>query len=108
MKHALVVIASLLPISAEAGNRVFDCSGAVAQATAQLVQYEGEDKGHVLIEGAEIPSSVYPGANSLFFVVIGEGFTQNFTVQTDTGELNYTGTGSKSGFAKGTCAEAQG
>ncbi|MCV2865680.1 hypothetical protein [Defluviimonas sp. WL0075] len=108
MKYLFLSAGILLPLSAEAGNIVFDCSGESALAAVQLVQYEGQDKGQVLSEGAEIEADVHPGTKGLFFVVIGDGFTQNYALNTETGELHYTGTGSKTGYVQGTCTPAQG
>jgi hypothetical protein len=103
---ALAVIAFTMPIVAQAEDLTFNCTGregGPAEATAVLYKIDGQDKGSVTVDGTEISADVYPGLGSHIFVIIGEGYTMNYSVGMRDGAMNYSGTGSRSGFSQGTC-----
>jgi len=104
----MVALVLALPTVAQAGDMVFSCAGrenGPAEANAELVKLDGQDKGLIRMDGAEIEAAVYHGLGSLVFIVIGDGFTMNYSVGIEDGKMDYSGTGSKTGFSKGTCSQ---
>lgn len=104
MRIAAVAFTLFFPAAAQAADLVYTCTGTgPAEANAVLRKLDGQDKGSITVDGTETAAEVYPGLGSVFFLVVGDGFTLTYTVATDDGEMHYSGTGSRKGFAKGSC-----
>nr|WP_170808272.1 hypothetical protein [uncultured Ruegeria sp.] len=97
-----------LPVAAVAEDRVFECEAPDAkypEMAATLVKYEGQNKGHITIGDIDNKAEVYPGLDTLTYLYIGDGFTLNYNVNLKTGTFDYSASGSKSGWGKGSCKE---
>jgi len=106
---ALAAIAFTMPTLAQAEDLTFTCTGregGPVEATAVLYKIDGENKGSVTIGETEIAADVYPGLGSHIFVIIGDGYTMNYSVGMRDGAMNYSGTGSHTGFSQGTCVRS--
>lgn len=97
-----------LPLAAQAADRTFYCTGGSAgkpQANVELRKLDGQEKGTIKTADMELAASVYDTTNGFTFIVTGSDFAINYTVNVETGYLDYSGSGSKAGFAQGACAE---
>lgn len=110
MKKALLLL-TLTPTLAFAEERIFECEAPDAEhpeMAARLVKYEGEDKGHITIADIDKDVAVYPGLDTLTYLYIGDGYTLNYNVHPEKGTFDYSASGSKSGWGRGSCTEVSG
>ncbi|UAB89383.1 hypothetical protein I5192_01475 [Ruegeria sp. SCSIO 43209] len=110
MKKAALLLA-LLPAAAVAEERVFECEAPDAEhpeMAARLVKYDGQQKGHITIGDIDKDVDVFPGLDTLTYLYVGEDYTLNYNVHPEKGTFDYSASGSKSGWGKGTCVETTG
>ncbi|SDX09876.1 hypothetical protein SAMN05444358_10318 [Ruegeria halocynthiae] len=108
-KTALLL--ALLPTVAFAEERVFECDAPDAEhpeMAARLVKYDGQQKGHITIGEINKDVDVYPGLDTLTYLYIGDDYTLHYNVHPEKGTYDYSASGSKSGWGKGTCIETTG
>jgi hypothetical protein len=107
----MAIVAMLLPSTGFAADLVFDCgipNEAAPELGAQLVKFDGQDKGTIRIGTAEKEAIVLNGLNTLTFLHIGDGFTMQYAVHTDEGFYDYSASGSMRGDQRGDCVQVAG
>ena len=111
MKYVFLCAALVAPSSVTAEARSFDCEALDAQqpeTKAHLIKYEDQNRGHITIGSIDRDVDVYPGPDTLTFLYFGDGYTLTYSVHPVAGTYDYSASGSKSGFGKGTCTETTG
>ncbi|MGB3314588.1 MAG: hypothetical protein WBB85_09255, partial [Albidovulum sp.] len=92
-----------------AQEMVFDCGtpdAAQPELGAQLVKFDGEAKGKIVIGDTELDAMVLPGLGTFTFLHIGDGFTIQYAVDPEQGFYDYSASGSKTGHKRGECSKA--
>lgn len=108
MHFRIAALFLALPVAAQAADRTFYCTGGEGgkpEVNVVLVQYDGQDKGHIALDGQEISASAYSGPGSIVFVALGDGYALTYALDTESGFLDYSATGSRSGIAQAACSE---
>lgn len=109
----LAVACALVLAGAGAGHakdRTFYCfggEGASENLDVQLTQYDDGERGAVVVGDTTIDAQVFRGQGALMFVVIGDGYALNYTVDLEPGMVHYTGSGKRDGYGWGGCTEAE-
>ncbi|MGB3146981.1 MAG: hypothetical protein WBA91_04400 [Paracoccaceae bacterium] len=111
MKFLISAAAFILPSTGFAADLVFDCGtpdAAAPELGAQLVKFDGQDKGLIRIGAREEEAMVLNGLGTLTFLHIGDGFTLQYVVNPEEGIYDYSTSGSMTGNKRGDCAKAAG
>ncbi|WP_120500868.1 hypothetical protein [Roseovarius sp. EL26] len=111
MKHLVCLLAVLAPTATFAADRTFECvpnGSKLPELTARLVKFDGQDKGQITVDGADIEAAVYGSLGGFNFLHIGSGYTYSYDVNIEAGTVKYSASGSKNGFGNGTCTETSG
>lgn len=111
MKSTICALFLALPTAAVAEPLVFDCGTpdpASPELGAQLIKFDNEDKGKIIIGDGEFDAMVLPGLGTLTFLHIGDGFTMQYAVHAEAGFYDYSASGSKRGEKRGECMEQTG
>ncbi len=107
----LAIAALLLPSTGFAADLVFDCGTpdeAAPEMGAQLIKFDGQDRGTIRIGGSDKEAMVLRGLGTLTFLHVGDGFTMQYAVHTEEGFYDYSASGSMLGDRRGDCAKSEG
>ncbi|MDI3337275.1 hypothetical protein QKW60_12725 [Defluviimonas aestuarii] len=107
----LAIAFLMLPSIGFAADLVFDCGTpdeAAPEMGAQLIQFDGQDKGTIRIGGSEKEAMVLRGLDTLTFLHVGKGFTMQYAVHTEEGFYDYSASGTMRGDKRGDCVKTAG
>ncbi|SMO58088.1 hypothetical protein [Ruegeria faecimaris] len=107
----LAILLIFMPFTALAEERVFECQSPDEQhpeMAAKLIKYEDQNKGRIKIGDIDKEVDVFPGLDTLTYLYIGEDHTLSYNVHPQKGTFDFSASGSRTGWGKGTCTEITG
>ncbi|MCK0143030.1 hypothetical protein [Aliiroseovarius sp. F20344] len=109
MKKALLLLA-FTPSMALAQERTYNCEvpkGALPEMAVTLVTLHDGKAGHIIMDGEQKEASVYPGLDSITFLMFSDdySYTLHYNMNLENGDFDFSASGAKSGWGRGTCTE---
>ncbi|NDW53591.1 hypothetical protein [Aliiroseovarius sp. PrR006] len=112
MKKALLLLA-FTPTMALAQEQTFDCevpNGSLPEMAVTLVTIDGGKDGYLMMGGEKKTASVYPGLDSVTYLMFSDdySYTLHYNMNLKDGHYDFSASGAKSGWGRGTCTEVTG
>lgn len=112
MRKSLLLL-TLTPTIALAQEQTFKCevpNGKLPEMAVTLVSIDRGKDGHVMMDGEKKTASVYPGLDSVTYLMFSDdySYTLHYNVSLIDGQYDFSASGAKSGWGRGTCTEVAG